>query len=241
MNYMPSGTVNQTSCKDCIFALYDGTTQVGCEDNRIEKFEDDIVEAYDNDKEFFVINRLCTLYRTSAWNNGIKDLEKAKKESYISCDILIDCNNINENMAAYLNKIIPKLSTKNKIKIFCLQNATISTKEMTKNLFYNHPSLLMSMCTDKTEYTYLNIMKASSMFHIILDETNYEDVDCFIEHMNNHINEKMQKALIFKHDNKIAMLSLACRILYPTLYLNYDNEYPEIEKQIKNSNLYIEL
>ncbi len=62
-----------TSCKDCIFAEYKEETQVGCSRGILEKYRNlgiNIVEAYDYDKEFYVIeNRLCQYYRTQEWAN----------------------------------------------------------------------------------------------------------------------------------------------------------------------------
>lgn len=60
-----------TSCKDCIFAEYKGETQTGCSRGILEKYRNlgiNIVEAYDYDKEFYVIeDRLCPSYRTQEW------------------------------------------------------------------------------------------------------------------------------------------------------------------------------
>lgn len=60
-----------TPCKECIFAQYDDLTQVGCEVGMLEKFRSkgcEIVEVYDNDKEFFVINNVrCFCARSEKW------------------------------------------------------------------------------------------------------------------------------------------------------------------------------
>lgn len=51
-----------TSCKDCPLATYEGKTQVGCRLDRVKAFARtaEVIEAYDEDKEFFVINdRVC--------------------------------------------------------------------------------------------------------------------------------------------------------------------------------------
>ena len=61
-----------TSCADCSFANYSGTTQVSCELGRIENYKDmgaEILEAYDDDeREFFVINdRICIYHRGPEW------------------------------------------------------------------------------------------------------------------------------------------------------------------------------
>lgn len=66
-----------TSCKDCCFATYDGITQIGCERNLLDKFRGvsaNILECYDSDAEFFVIeNRRCPSYRSKAWRLAAGD------------------------------------------------------------------------------------------------------------------------------------------------------------------------
>ena len=50
-----------TPCKDCTFAIYEGKTQNGCHLNLLEKYKNknlEILEAYDEQKEFYIINQL---------------------------------------------------------------------------------------------------------------------------------------------------------------------------------------
>lgn len=64
-----------TSCKQCSFALYNegGITQYGCSANgMLQKYKDIgvVVEAYDEDKEFFIINGYqCMFKRSLLWYN----------------------------------------------------------------------------------------------------------------------------------------------------------------------------
>ena len=52
-----------TPCKDCVFAIYDDKTQINCSQDCIDKYKKldvPIVEVYDDDKEFYVIEgRKC--------------------------------------------------------------------------------------------------------------------------------------------------------------------------------------
>jgi hypothetical protein len=74
----------KTSCKTCAFATYIDDTQVGCSAGRLPKFSKQgvVVEARDNDKEFFLIERLCNLHRTPLWKHYQDDdkLALATKE-----------------------------------------------------------------------------------------------------------------------------------------------------------------
>lgn len=77
--------VIHTPCKKCTFAIFDDNTQTGCFLNKIEKFRAkgfEVLEVYDNEKEFYVINKKkCLSYRESDWLNKIncKDLGEASK------------------------------------------------------------------------------------------------------------------------------------------------------------------
>jgi len=84
-----------TSCKECIFATYDGKSQTGCELGRIEKFKklDCIIEAFDEDKEFYIVNgRFCLACRDREWGEKIppnrwKDV--VKRQMQIQYQVII--------------------------------------------------------------------------------------------------------------------------------------------------------
>lgn len=66
----------ETPCKDCYWADYYNTTQVGCKLGKLEKFRAagyEILECYDQDKEFYVIKAICPFFRTQEWANKIQD------------------------------------------------------------------------------------------------------------------------------------------------------------------------
>ena len=81
--------VNQkcnTSCKECIFAVYDDKTQIGCDLDRIDAYRDKgdniVLEAYDDEKEFFVINNYkCRCFRNKYY--AINRPNKNHKESVL--------------------------------------------------------------------------------------------------------------------------------------------------------------
>lgn len=238
---MPSGVISRTNCKECIFAIYNGDEQTGCEDSRIEKYGSDVVAAYDNEKKFFVIDRVCTLYRNSTWNSGLKDIKKAKEEVSATFDILIDCTKISEDMASYIKNLISKNNNLNTIKLFYYGEISKPQKNCINNIFYdNIDKIELSVTFDKIDYIYQKIAKSKNLFHIVIDENNYIDVDKFIDLINYTINEELKRGVIFKSNDKVAISNLACKLVFPYLYLDYDNNYPKMEQTIKDGNLYIE-
>lgn len=87
-----------TACKMCAFATYDNNTQIDCALGYIDIYRNkklDILEVYDADKEFYVINdKKCIGYRTDASfkrfklesetiEDKIKIYEEYNKLSYI--------------------------------------------------------------------------------------------------------------------------------------------------------------
>ena len=85
-------TINNTPCKDCCFAIYDDITQVGCARNRIEKYKDngaEIIEAYDEEKEFFVIkDRLCPFFRSKKWLDAFSEKSDEDMEKILAFETM---------------------------------------------------------------------------------------------------------------------------------------------------------
>lgn len=91
-----------TPCKSCVFAEYDNNTQNDCHLNLIEKYKSkniEVLEVYDNDKEFYVINgRKCFGYRENSWfdkrnlsNLSLEDkIAHFKKNHFIHYLLLVD-------------------------------------------------------------------------------------------------------------------------------------------------------
>jgi len=75
----PKQSKVQTSCKDCIFAVYEDKTQIGCEaNNRLEKYRHQgrVTDAYDDDKEFSVIDSICVFCKNKDWAPEQKCLQQ---------------------------------------------------------------------------------------------------------------------------------------------------------------------
>lgn len=94
-------SIVHTPCKDCVFAIYnESNTQIDCKTNMLTKFRDkgyEILEAYDNDKEFFVINnKKCIFMRNDSWfkNKKLESIEEAvveaNKENSIKYILLLE-------------------------------------------------------------------------------------------------------------------------------------------------------
>lgn len=86
-----------TPCKDCVFAQYMGSTQVGCMFGRIEKFRRQgvkVLEVFDEDSKFFVIQTACRAHRhrESPWamrHPGRERLAVCRKELELALDVVM--------------------------------------------------------------------------------------------------------------------------------------------------------
>lgn len=96
-----------TSCKNCTFAIYADTEQIGCEFNKIDKLPKGatLIHAFDDDAEFFVLeNFVCNTARGKGvwkyWESEDKR-QRVFDEIKISYDIYIKCSlgNILEQLA----------------------------------------------------------------------------------------------------------------------------------------------
>ena len=139
----PTGEeVLTTSCKNCVFAEYIGDTQVSCQLNRIDKFRSRnavVMDAEDDDKEFFVIERFCNTYRDSDWKDILfyyktdtteTPEERVKKEIEIRCGFFLTFSDENtlkeleESISSITDQIVTPtyvtivdISTKNTVLI----------------------------------------------------------------------------------------------------------------------------
>ena len=117
----PTNNVVTTSCKNCAFAHYIENTQVSCDINRIDKFKENgvkILEAEDNEKEFYVIQTLCSGFRSEAWEEAHrgKDLiELFEKESSPRIGFMIlleeekDPDQIRDDISVTIKSILESL------------------------------------------------------------------------------------------------------------------------------------
>jgi hypothetical protein len=121
-----------TSCKNCVFAIYKDKTQTGCHLDYINKYKgvgSEILEVYDEFKEFYVINdKKCLGYRENNWFNqfDLQDadldskIKKFKELNYISYCVGIDLRNMDsiKDLELVISQINNSLMVPKKIIIF---------------------------------------------------------------------------------------------------------------------------
>lgn len=98
-----------TSCKNCVFSIYENITQTGCHLDYISQYKSkdvEILEAYDEEKEFYVINdKKCLGYRENKWfaqfnleHASIEEkISKFKESNHLSYLLVIDLKDFNDD------------------------------------------------------------------------------------------------------------------------------------------------
>jgi len=242
----------QTSCKECLFAVYGKETQTGCTADRINMFQntpkgDIVISAYDDEKEFYVIDGLCNYFRPPAWNNGIADLEKAKHESKTKFAIVIHADNINnDNLAAVKNSLKNINYTSDKIIITISHDIAISPqeKQLVRSLFHFCIDNLkintqINAYLREKQQDYEAFRRSQCMYFIRIgtDETIPKDI---MHDIDMNINECAVRAVMFVKGGVKAILYTVFLTRFFN-HLNYDVFEASIESEAKDMNLYLSL
>lgn len=184
-----------TSCKNCVFAIYDGITQKDCGLRYLSKYREkdiEILEAYDEQKEFYVINnKKCIGYRENKWfdkfsmqNATMEEKIKIFQENnYIDYLMVIDLKNFtNENFES-LKYAITECHIKPKKIIFIrYQSNKIFHFDKIKTFF----ECLKTNCKWRIQTMVDDSLKSSD---ILRNVVNLNKGYRFILHINNTSND----------------------------------------------------
>lgn len=200
-----------TSCKDCCFAKYEDKTQTGCELDNIYKINKEsfgsVIEAYDEDLEFYVLKRRCFHHRTNEWMSLAKDnwQDFLRLETRIDVHFIVIATN-EENLLKTLNSIknqtqqtfvltvIKKLNCNLTIQNIskCINDSNINVKWKVKHLLDNmHDSQAINQAT-----------KGLKAPFYIMTYDGYEFRDNVIEEINKFVTDEYKQFLLINIENK---------------------------------------
>lgn len=247
MKSLPLETLIKTSCKNCTFAKYNEKTQIGCEFDRIRNFkEDDVIEAYDDYKEFYIIKRPCNYYRNTGQNYSIEDTQKVKQESAVSFDILLNYNQFDKNNEKYIIDFINSITyytNKYKLILFHEYSVNADVKDSIVNILSNikkHVNIIISESDEKFLNSYLR--KSKNKFHILLNNSNIDKINQnYLYYVENVINVNLKPVLFLNHNN-ISCVHNAAYKLYSkhNKDVGYDKCVSMICDDSKKRDLYLE-
>lgn len=198
----------KTSCCDCAFAIYNGNTQTGCIFDRIKKF-DNIVEAYNKDKEFFVLNRLCNYYRNKSWGYSSNDAKKVEQESATSFNVLINYSTLNDEKVDHIIQLINTTQYyDNKVNFTLFHNNENddNVKDHVVKIIHstsqNFHRMSLSLCYVREVFLSTFLKKTRNDFHILLldDQILSFDISMIID-VNKYINDDFKRGIVFARND----------------------------------------
>ena len=229
----------QTSCKDCAFAIYKDNTQVSCAANRIKLFGSNVIEAFDNEKEFYVINRFCNYYRKSTWNNGEIDFKKLKKETDIPFDLFIDAKNISSSELIQLLFDTKYDQDKINISLFHHIDESIDMSEIHKLVKLTNCSV--TACVDINTHLHNSVIKSSNNYHAVLTNDRKSCIT-HIDSINSMINNDLKQAIIFKLNGVEFISNIAYKLeSFINNSISYCDNLTSLETKSQQENMYIEI
>lgn len=238
----------QTSCKECLFAVYGDKTQIGCQFDKLNKFDNNnIIEAYDDEKEFYVIDRLCNHYRDNKWNNGIADKNKVEKETQVSFDILFNCEEIDDNYSQYITNFYEYYNSDvydpNRLSYTLYHSQQTKTNRSTVATLYRLINKAMLSVNSMPEFLFLHekFMKTTRSYHVKINKENDVDINLILK-INNLVNTDMKKAIVINNKNISIISNLAYKVTAHKLEsINYNQIIDAIINESKTKNLYFEV
>jgi hypothetical protein len=215
-----------TPCKNCVFAIYKGNTQENCELEYITKYQKitEILEAYDDEKEFYIINKKkCIGYREQKWfdNIGMHDasMEEKKKQvlntNYLDYILVINLKFFEEKNIKSLNKQLSKMNILPKQIIFIrYQKDRIkfhSYKEIqkfVKNINKQIPWKIQTMLDDEHHNDILhNIVTSNKKSRFIFSiHKPCDKISKIIEAANDIVYNQLGSFVILSNKEKTALV-----------------------------------
>ena len=251
MKSKPQDKTLQTSCKECLFSVYEKNTQTGCLANRIEMFKqtargDIIIAAYDDEKEFYVVDGLCNYFRPPSWNKGKADLNKAIDESKTTFSIMIYADQINEDNLSRTQKSIQEIDYEHsKISVVISHDLTMETQQkkiVTKLYEFLAQDLnidtKINAYLSETQQDYEAFRKVQGLYFIrlVVNDKNTVSKNTF-SNIDAALNNRAVRAVVFDDGNAVAI----AYTVFLTRFKDYEdfNEFQSaIMEESQSVNLY---
>lgn len=176
---MTKDTNINSVCKDCCFAIYENEiTQVGCEQKMLDKYREitEVIEAYDDEKEFYVVRgRACPYRRSAKWRakhaDGYK--EALEKENQVTVQVIVFSDGNFENV----KKTVESIKNQKKLPIHLTLVQPYGEKQKLASIFTEYlktcpfkwrlQNMLEEQPLDKIVHSLLGFIK--SQYYLVLN------------------------------------------------------------------------
>jgi hypothetical protein len=224
----------KTSCKHCTFAIYEGQTQTSCKADRIESFRrhGNLIEAYDEEKEFYVISRLCNL----ATHDDVT-LEEAKTKSALSFDLFLETSKI---------KTVPSFELEyyeDKFLTILVHDDSVTKQQRVKifELYSKIKNAKIVSCLDYEFAMHEKVYYSKKSYHCIAHVEKDIPKD-LLGKMNNVVNKDLEKAVTCEVDGIMFISNLAYKMCAESREsTDYTSNIKEVIAKSKERNLHREL
>lgn len=239
-----------TSCKQCVCADYKGKTQVGCLLDYIELYQQnniEILEAYDEEKEFYIINnKKCVGYRENGWfekreleNLTLQEkIEHIKNSNFLHYLLIIDLKSINENQIEDLlaqasygikpQKII-LIRHQNDRKNFAYEKLKSLLEKYLPNILWRIQTVLLDRSHEDIVHEICNLNKK---YRFILDIKSYnKDIERIINRGNDIVYKEFSFFPVITNLEKSALLFSGANYRY-SMVIEKKNLLKEEDKHI---------
>lgn len=237
-------TVNSihTPCKNCVFAQYEHKTQIGCHLDYINKYRSkniEVLEAYDNDKEFYIINdKKCIGYRENSWfekrnlsNLSLEEkIQRFKDNNYLHYLLIINLSKFNNTES--LNQLSQQIKALNikprKTILIRYQNNKNHPLPLIQNLINSSDLVcewrIQTMLEDKDYDSILyEAINLNKKHRFILSINGLpENLENIVNRANTIVYEDMDRFLVVRDKTKNTVLFSAPNYRYALLTENKD-------------------
>lgn len=210
-----------TACKKCVFAKYNEDTQTDCYLGLIDKLKQkniEILEAYDNDKEFYIINnKKCYGYKEQKYfkTREIDDLSIDKKIEYITKTfkvnyvVAINLCNLNLKQIDDIMGSLTKCSIPPK-KIILVRYEKDKNKykfdSLKKIIEKNNPKEWRIQTILEEDEQYLNILHTITNINrnnfVLSVDGNYDNICEIIEYAQDKIYNQFESFVVLSNSSK---------------------------------------
>ena len=247
MSSKPLDRLQQTSCKNCKFAIYEENTQTGCEDGRIEKYieQDRAFEAYDNEKEFYVANTLCSYYVNKEADITLDQMKKQAKKTF-GIGVYVEDEDSEEDFLKTVQSIADIDYDHTYIRI-CINHSY-------KNMEHLKPLVSAGM----------RILEKSGFFSVktvVFGVESLRDFECFkiigtghyvtklcsgdvipsdaFSNIDNSVNKELKRSIAFRSGSVLTLLMKAVNFRYLE-HNDYNKMQESLEQEAIESDFYVE-
>jgi len=240
-------SVVSTTCRDCLFARYEGNTQVDCELGKIDKINNhpiyETIEAMDEEKNFYVLNyHLCLHQRVPGWVHDNKSLDEMKslvaeeiKMNWVAILVLHDESQ--NDMSRVEKRLEEIISQGNPPKWIGIINTDTDLDVYWIINYLNEKGIRWSIESgEESVRHYIDVLvnkfkKNRFVFYSVFESDKEIPSDLYDKLYDNVIENLMQYSVIKQTD------SLHCMIVNKVAHIKYGGNFTEdLEKKIKRES-----